>query len=407
MTESRSSGRGPENRRIVWRVALLGGALIVAWFASTALAQSLWTPTQDPIAGSRVFGSKGCSKCHAVRGLGGKIGPDLALSERPRSFYDLASELWNHAPRMAQRMSQLGIARPQLDARETGDLIAFLYTIDYFDPPGDRERGRKLFTAKRCVMCHQVGGTGGVIGPNFDAVMQFDSPIGLAAAMWNHGPRMVEAMRAKKIARPTFKDRELIDLIAFINATSRGPRASAPLLVLPGRADEGRQLFAEKRCVTCHAVAGQGADVGPDLARRAVPESLTQFAAAMWNKAPAMMAAMKKQNVPVPQISPEEMADIVGYLYSVRYFAASGDPRSGERVARAKGCFGCHASPGEQGKPAVDLTRVESSTASAVLASLWNHSFIAQAKPGAAWPELKSSEMSDLIAYLLSQRSGR
>src|SRR5437773_9888231 len=97
--------------------------------AGAAVAQPLFSPTQDPLAGSRVFGAKGCVKCHAVNGVGAKVGPDLGRLPRPRSFYDLAAALWNHAPRMADRMRELGIARPQLDARQTGDPGAFLLPL--------------------------------------------------------------------------------------------------------------------------------------------------------------------------------------------------------------------------------------------------------------------------------------
>ncbi len=372
-----------------------------------SLAQPLFTPTQDPLAGSRVFGAKGCVKCHAISGSGGKVGPDLARIPRPRSFYDLAAAMWNHAPRMAQRMAELGIARPQLDARETGDLVAFLFTLDYFDPRGNEDAGRRLFNEKRCVVCHQVGGAGGVVGPPLDALKQYGSPIYLATAMWNHGPQMAEVMKAKGIPRPTFKDSDLRDLIAYINAASP-VLPQGPLYVLPGRATQGRVLFAQKRCIECHAVGGLGGKVGPDLAERGLHRSLSQFTAAMWNKAPAMIDAMKARAVPVPQLKPEEMADIVAYLYSVGYFAQAGDPKKGVAVATSKGCLGCHGLHGERGKVAGDLAQARGlDSPAAVLSALWNHAFIKDprlAREKAAWPELRPAEMADLVAFLLSLR---
>ncbi|MBI2160806.1 MAG: c-type cytochrome [Candidatus Rokubacteria bacterium] len=382
-------------------VALL---LVLPGFSA---AQPLFTPTQDPLAGSRVFGAKGCVKCHAISGSGGKVGPDLARIPRPRSFYDLAAAMWNHAPRMAQRMADLGIARPQLDARETGDLVAFLFTLDYFDPRGNEDAGRRLFGEKRCVVCHQVGGVGGVVGPPLDALKQYGSPIYLATAMWNHGPQMAEVMKAKGIARPTFKDADLRDLIAYINAASP-VLPQGPLYVLPGRPVQGRILFAQKRCIECHAVGGLGGRVGPDLAERGLHRSLSEFTAAMWNKAPAMMDAMKARAVPVPQLKPEEMADIVAYLYSVGYFAQAGDPKNGAAVATSKGCLGCHGLHGERGKVAGDLARAKGlDSPAAVLSALWNHAFIKDprlAREKAAWPELRPAEMADLVAFLLSLR---
>src|SRR4030095_12108225 len=310
--------------------------------AATLSAQPLFSPAQDPLAGSRVFGAKGCITCHAINGSGGDAGPDLAPIAVPRTSFAHPAGLWNHAPRMAERMRQLDVPRPRLESGETGDLVAFLFSVDYFDPPGRPDAGRRLFTEKRCIVCHQVGGTGGVIRPSLDALKPSASPISLAAAMWNHGPQMAEVMRVRGIARPSFQGRDLADPLAYAGRGAPAP-GSTPVYVLPGRSEAGRAVFAEKRCIDCHSVRGQGGHVGPDLAERTRQMSLNDFATAMWNKAPAMLAAMKARAVPVPTVKPEEMADLLAYLYSVRYFAAAGDPRQGLQVATAQGCFACPA----------------------------------------------------------------
>ncbi len=364
-------------------------------------AQPLFSPTQDPLAGSRVFGEKGCVRCHAVNGVGGKAGPDLGRLPRPRSFFDLAAAMWNHLPKMAERMRQLGIPRPRLGPQESADLIAFLYTLNYFDPPGNVQAGRRLFTAKKCIVCHQVGGTGGVVGPNLDFLKQFGSPIVIAAELWNHGPAMAEAMRARRIERPTFQDSELRDLLAYLKSASPA-QIEEPLYVLPGRADEGRRLFVEKRCVECHSVGGQGGRVGPDLAERELHRSLTQFAAAMWNKAPAMMKEMKARNIAVPQLQAREMADLVAYLYAVRYLAQPGDPNKGRELAADKGCLGCHSVAGAGGTVASDLAKVKGlDSAATVISGLWNHSFVTERRK-VAWAQLSPAEMADLAAFLQS-----
>ncbi len=384
-----------------WMV--LAVSFLLPWGSQAAFAQSLFSPTQDPLAGSRVFGTKGCVKCHAVNGAGGKVGPDLGRNLRPRSFYDLAAGMWNHLPKMAERMRDLGIARPQLDPRETGDLIGFLYTLDYFDPPGNVEVGRRLFTEKKCVVCHQAGGTGGVAGPNLDFLKQFGSPILIAADLWNHGPAMADAMRAKGIARPTFRDAELRDLISYLKATSQ-TRSEEPLYVLPGRADEGRRLFRDKGCILCHSVGGEGGRVGPDLAERGLHGSLTQFAAAMWNKAPAMMKEMKARSISVPRLQASEMADLVAYLYAVRYLAELGDSTKGRELATAKGCLVCHSLDSTGGKVGPDLAKVKGlDSAAAVIAVLWNHGFIMAERAErrqVAWPRFRPEEMAHLVAFL-------
>jgi mono/diheme cytochrome c family protein len=388
----------------------LGTAALVLCAAAPAVAQPLFGPPQDPLAGSRVFGAKGCARCHSVSGVGGKVGPDLARTTRPRSFHDLAAALWNHAPRMADRMRQLAIARPRLDGRESGDLVAFLFSVSYFDRPGNAETGRRLFTTKRCIVCHQVAGRGGVVGPSLDGLKQQTTPIALATAMWNHGPQMAEVMKAKGIIRPTFTGSDLRDLLAYIGSASL-PLSDEPLYVLPGNPESGRQLFADKRCLGCHGVGGAGGKGGPDLAERRRGGTPADFAAAMWNKAPSMTAAMQSAAVPPPELRPAEMADIVAYLYAVRYLAPGGDPRKGLAVATAKGCLGCHGS-GERGKAAGDLGRARGvDTVGGMLAALWNHSFIGDPRPAgggrAPWGALSADEMADLLAFLQSPARSR
>ena len=127
-------------------ITLLARAInIVLFSAALSHAQPSGISTQDPLAGSRVFGSKGCSQCHAVNGIGGKIAADLGRIAKARTFYDLASAMWNHIPEMAMQMDKLKKPPPQLSPRETGDLIAFLATVNYFDPGGDGQAGKKIF----------------------------------------------------------------------------------------------------------------------------------------------------------------------------------------------------------------------------------------------------------------------
>jgi cytochrome c2 len=374
-------------------------------------AQPLFSPTQDPVAGSYVFGSKGCSGCHSIDGVGGKIGPDLGRARGTRSFYDLAAAMWNHLPGMAERMREFKIQRPSISPGEAGDLIAFLYTLNYFDPPGNAQAGKRLFSEKKCIVCHQVAGVGGVVGPNLDSLKQYGSAIFVAAAMWNHGPTMAEAMRAKGIARPTFSGTELVDLIAYLKSTAPD-KSEGPLYILPGTAEQGRRLFKDKRCIECHSVAGQGGKVGPDLADKAVRRSMTQLAEAMWNKAPAMIAAMKIRKIAVPRLEAEDVADIVAYLYSVQYFARPGDPKKGRDLAAQKGCTACHSVDSAGGnKAAPNLTQVKGlDFPQTVISAMWNHSFIdARRLEGQKilWPQFRPEEMADLAAFLRTLGRGR
>ena len=74
-------------------------------------------------------------------------------------------------------MDELGLDRVLLTEREAGDLFAYLFTLGYFDARGDRSRGAAVFEDGRCVMCHQVRGVGGVVGPVLDRVGARAAPI--------------------------------------------------------------------------------------------------------------------------------------------------------------------------------------------------------------------------------------
>jgi mono/diheme cytochrome c family protein len=359
-------------------------------------------PAQNVMAGSRVFGAKGCGACHAINGLGGDIGPGLANTSGERSYYDLAAAMWNHLPSMVEQMRELGTQRPRLSSWEAGDLIAFLFWLSYFDPAGSAEQGERLFAEKRCIACHQVEGVGGVTAPSLDFLHQYGSPIQVAATLWNHGPSMTEAMRALGVRRPAFTSAELVDLIAYLRDASP-VLPEGPIYVLPGRVVDGRRGFTELGCVECPRQPGQGGGLGPDLGARGRQWSLLEFASAMWNKAPAMTSVMAANDISSPQLQPSDMANIVAFLSSVQYFSDAGSSARGPRRIRAKGCLECHTmnGPGE-GRDAGDLARMAGlDTPAAVIAAMWNHTLITEAESGRqlTWPMFTAGEMADLAAF--------
>jgi cytochrome c551/c552 len=357
------------------------------------------------LAGGKVFAEKGCGKCHALRGFGGKVGPDLGRIETGKSFFELGAAMWNHLPRMGARMREVGIERPTLTPAELSNLIAFLFTAQYYDELGNPQSGEQLFAAKGCVQCHEVGGKGGRVGPGLDFLKRANSPVLVAAAMWNHGPEMAEAMKARGIERPTFQGKEMVDLIAYVVATARDGGGETAQ-VIPGTPERGQKLFSDKRCIVCHAVSGKGGTVGPDLGRRGHHVSLTQFAALMWNHGPSMWARMRERGIEVPRLKGQEMADILAYLYVSHYFDQAASSERGRPLLQSKGCLGCHSVRGKGGKIGADFatSKVVGSPAGLV-AGMWNHSRLMEAqaqKQEVPWPVLTGQEMADIAQYFQS-----
>ena len=110
--------------------------LMTLGLLGVAFTQEALGPTRDPVAGARLFASKGCVTCHAVNGAGGTDGPDLGRMARPLLLYDVAARMWNHVPQMARRITALQVNRPYLNADELSDLMAFLGTVDPSGRPG-------------------------------------------------------------------------------------------------------------------------------------------------------------------------------------------------------------------------------------------------------------------------------
>src|SRR5438067_2249127 len=353
-------------------------ALILAC-PDTFAQQTQTSPTNDPfapgwrmLAGFDVFAAKGCGQCHSLRGMGPITGPDLARVRSGSGFYDIGAAVWNHLPRMGAEMRQARIERPRLMPREAADLIAFIFTAQYHDESGDAKAGERLFASKSCAQCHAVGGAGGAVGPALDPLKRANSPVLIAAAMWNHGPAMAETMKARGITRPTLQGKELLDIIAYVTTTARDASTDTAQVV-PGTPANGEKLFTERSCATCHAVAGKGGHVGPDLGRPAHHVSLTELAARMWNHGPKMWAAMKERGIDVPKLSGQDTADILAYLYVAHYFDPRASAGRGAGPRRGRGGLRCHSGNGEGGKAAAGVATSNGvGTPGGLIAGMWS-----------------------------------
>ncbi|MFA9477389.1 cytochrome b N-terminal domain-containing protein [Phycisphaerales bacterium AB-hyl4] len=86
-------------------------------------------------------------------------------------------------------------------------------------------------------------------------------------------------------------------------------------VTLPADAERGRQLFGQYGCNSCHAVAGDGPRIGPDLARIGRTYSRAEFA--NWILNPAEDVAMPSYE---GRLDDEELEQIIDYLMNARTF---------------------------------------------------------------------------------------
>ncbi len=131
------------------------------------------------------------------------MAPDLA--KRPVGPYTpalLAAAIWNHAPRMWTAIEAADIVNPDLSTEESADLFAYFYAFRYFEIAGDAGRGKRAFDAKGCVACHQPSGGAGPMGAPAIADWEASTDgVQLVRSMWNHAPKMRQAMSSKRLAR--------------------------------------------------------------------------------------------------------------------------------------------------------------------------------------------------------------
>jgi cytochrome c len=102
------------------------------------------------------------------------------------------------------------------DMHRTMDL---LMDIGLVLPPMDSARGRDAFLEKGCIVCHQVHGVGGQVGPSFDAA-DMPGPMNtfdFAARMWRGAPAMVTMQQDLFGEVIDLTGQELADIIAFVH----------------------------------------------------------------------------------------------------------------------------------------------------------------------------------------------
>lgn len=360
---------------------MAAGALAATW----ALAG---TPPGDARKGEELFRTQQCIQCHSVNGKGGTAAPDLAKRiDRNYTPTVMASLMWNHGPDMWAAMKKQGITTPQLTPEQAADLFAYFVSARYFEQPGDAARGKADFTSKHCADCHGITESKAAGAPPVAKWESLADPILLADQMWNHGARMKEAFAERKIARPTITGQELTDMLVYLQNLPE-TRGVPSKFEFPAE-HNGAALFASKGCTECHLTK-------VPLEGRLRNMTLTQIAAAMWDHQPLM-----KQ--PPIQLTPDEMRQIIGYLWTRQYFRGSGNVERGKKVFADKRCATCHNDPAS-GAPKL-AKGPEAYSDITMVSALWGHGprmFDLMSQKKIAWPRFTAQQMSDLIAYLNS-----
>jgi mono/diheme cytochrome c family protein len=145
-------------------------------------------------SGEKLFASRGCTECHV-----GKRALDVLLKNQ--TLTEIAPGMKNPPPTFAPEEMQ--------------QIISYIWAKQYFRGNGSASRGKTVFNAKNCATCHNDASSG---APKLAKAKDSYSDITMVAALWNHGPQMLESMNARKLAWPRFTSREMSDVVAYLNS---------------------------------------------------------------------------------------------------------------------------------------------------------------------------------------------
>lgn len=384
--------------------------LIGVFFAAGALVSSLTMDQdvsspfpEDPLKGSKLFVSKGCIKCHAIWGIGDALGPDLAEMSKDLDLLQLAGLLWSHTPKMIEIMQERGVSRPSFSPQEMGDLMGYIFYFNYFDSPGDFLEGENLFTEKGCASCHSVGENGRGDKMPLDEYGRYISPSFLVTGLWNHSFDIISEMKRMGLNKPEFEGQELNHLLAYLRGAAINKNGEI-IFAQPGSPKRGLEIFQQKQCSTCHPILNREDGRGPDLGKREFRLSLTEISGRIWSHSDQMWQEMRRMNLKFPIFSPEEMADVISYLYFIQFYDEKGDKHEGKKLFREKACIFCHALEGEGENIGPDLAENEVVLSPIYLASaMWNHAIIMEdmlAEKNLDWPRFSGNQMRDIVSYV-------
>jgi len=248
--------------------------------------------------GARAFESKRCSSCHGPAATADRKATPVKEWDSVYDPVELLYQMWTHAATMYMQKERVGgVAWEKLSARDLMDLTAYaqsqqrLGPVSNFSLPAPAE-GRAAFEA-RCSRCHQ-----GKLA--LETLLKNATWMEIGAGLWNHAPNMPSGAA-------TSQD-EMRKLLAYVWDVQYSGQ--------PGRGNSvaGDRTFRDKRCITCHKDAVTGAPRSPR------PGAFTAYSmvSLSWGRGRRMHSQMQAQGVNWPELSAEEMQNLVAFLNTLR-----------------------------------------------------------------------------------------
>lgn len=229
-------------------------------------------------------------------------------------------------------------------------------------------RGRQLMEKAGCYSCHAVKGHEGFRSeaPPLESVALKTG--GEALKRWLKDPKGLDA----NASMPNFhlSDAEIEELTHYIFNTTPSRALSDKVRTAgaekAGDAINGKKLFAEARCISCHTVEGKGNGSAPELSKVASRDTQPWLLAFLRDP----QAFNPRTRMPRFNFSEADTRDVVAYMVSeFKDFDAPKemlDPvhvnqtlaEKGQKLFRQMGCTACHVTSGEPDRIGPELNRI-------------------------------------------------
>jgi mono/diheme cytochrome c family protein len=389
----------------------------------------------DTANGRALFGEMRCVSCHAVKGRGGTMGPELTR------IGDKVNRTWLFSylkdPHRVQ--SDTPMLQYRLTDDQLRDVSAFVIDEYRSSDAGTESRpaayqdarliaaGRAVFERRGCVSCHRLSSVkdSGRIGPSLAGIGDRD-PDGLpyGTNVVRHTTEnylflkvLLPDVLGQPSSMPTFAftPADAAKIALALSSIRKGDlptsyvlRPSAPPPYRPaGRFGE---LATRYRCLSCHTVGGFGGDLSTVPLDR-IGSQLNRDYVATYLLNPGAVRVSVEARMPVFHMLPSEASTIADYLATVfldedmeRYdsnFTPVEVGRGRELYAQL-GCQACHQLGARGGYVGPELsttgTRLKPGWIAAWLTSPGRY------KPGTLQPDygLSTADARALTAYLTS-----
>ena len=404
--------------------------------------------SNDPAAGTSLYGESFCASCHAVQNaagnmVGGDVGPELTRVgskvklewlqgwlRNPR-VYDPPTSMPHYRFTDAQVATLAGF----LLAKTDPDLLSNVH-LD----PATREQiahGKRLVSDYGCASCHEIAG---IKKPeNFAPELSRVGSKPITQLIFLPGmPHTLPDYISGKIKNPrafasglkmpqySFSAMQIDALTTALLSLNDRSYALPPSLAVPATPDTDYQpagkagkLMSDLACFSCHRINGRGGDMAPDLTWEGSSvqrEWLIQFFRNPGTLRPALIRRMPRFNLTDGEIN--ELTDYIMAVYQSPEVDRDSIPLSGYPQGQIElgkelfygkyGCQGCHIvdTKTDKGYIGPTLTHVGSR-----LTPVWIYHWMKNPqslRPGTVEPNrtMSDEEARALTAFLMSQKGG-